>query len=176
MRRKGYTVVNEPEDLQTVQGDMFIGLFAPDGLPQANKRNYTLVEMAEFTLKRLAKDPGGFFLMVEGSQIDWAGHANDADYLYGEMKDFNQVVQMILEFARQNGNILVLITADHETGGLSIIGGNIQKKKIKTDFASKYHTAQMVPLFVYGPDADRFSGIIDNTDIGKQLIEILSGE
>ncbi len=118
------------------------------------------------------KSEKGFFLMVEGSQIDWAGHANAIDYLLSEMQDFDAVVESVLDFAREDGHTLVVVTGDHETGGLALTESKKEKEIVGT-FAGKGHTAIMVPVFAYGPGAGLFSGIYDNTAIYEKMRQAL---
>ena len=108
--------------------------------------------------------------MIEGSQIDWAGHANYADTLIDETLDFDKAVGVALDFAKADGHTLVVITADHETGGVTIIDGDIQSHKVKLNFSTKGHTAVMVPVYAFGPGADKFIGIYDNTDIFQKIL------
>ena len=126
--------------------------------------------MTQKGLEVLKHDNDGFFLMVEGSQIDWAGHDNDFGYLQREMLSFDQAVRVAVDFAIENGNTLVIVTADHETGGLSIDGGI--EKNVQLKWASKHHSGTMVPLFAFGPHAQRFTGVFDNTDIPKIIADI----
>ncbi len=114
-----------------------------------------------FLQKRSEK---GFFLMVEGSQIDWAGHTNDVRWLRAEMADFDKTVQAALEFAVSNGETLVVVTGDHECGGLGLAQSEL-RKQFKPAFSTKVHTATMVPVYAYGPGAGLFSGIYENTEI-----------
>ena len=103
--------------------DKLLGLFAPIGLPHAWDRDETipsLAEMSSAAIETLSRNPKGFFLMIEGSQIDWAAHSNDISGVISEMEDFVAAIEVALEFARTQGNTLVVITADHETGGLSM--------------------------------------------------------
>ena len=110
--------------------------------------------------------------MVEGSQIDWGGHDNDIDYVISETLDFDDAIGAGLDFAEENNNTLVLVTADHETGGLALLDGSVENKKVtKVNFSSDHHTAVMVPIFAYGPQSSLFGGIHDNTFVGKQMIE-----
>ena len=113
----------------------------------------------------------GFFLMVEGSQIDFACHDNDSTTLIEEMRDFNKAVEVALDFAEKDGNTLVVVTADHETGGLTIV--DPEGKYTRTDFkwSTKSHSAVFVPVFSYGPGAEKFSGIMDNTAIISKIME-----
>lgn len=116
---------------------------------------------AQFLQKRSDK---GFFLMVEGSQIDWACHANDANWLRAEMLDFDKTIKQALEFAASNGETLVIVTGDHECGGLALTEGPI-KSDFQPVFSCRLHTAALVPVFAYGPKAELFTGLYDNTDI-----------
>ncbi|MEO1715005.1 MAG: alkaline phosphatase, partial [Bacteroidota bacterium] len=107
---------------------------------------------------------GGFFLLVEGSQIDWMGHSNQSVELMTEMRDFERTIEKVLRFAERDGETLVIVTADHETGGLAINQGS-KFKKLKIAWTSNGHTAAMVPVFAYGPQAELFQGIYENTEI-----------
>jgi len=110
--------------------------------------------------------------MIEGSQIDWGGHANDTKYITTEVKDFDKAIGKILDFARKDKETLVIITADHETGGFAI---NPQSRmdSLVGAFTSSYHTGTMVPVFAYGPGAELFSGIYENTDIYHKMRKAL---
>jgi alkaline phosphatase len=113
----------------------------------------------------LRNNPKGFFLMIEGSEIDWAAHANVADTVVDETIDFDNAVGMALDFAKSDGHTLVIITADHETGGVTITGGDLRTNKVKLSFSTRDHTAVMVPVYAFGPGAELFTGIYQNTDI-----------
>jgi len=126
-----------------------------DYLPQAARM------APEFLTRRSDK---GFFLMIEGAQIDWACHANKDTMAVQEMLDFDKAIGEVLRFAEQDGNTLVIVTADHETGGMALLRG-ADKKSLKIKFTTDYHTPVMVPVFAYGPGAEQFNGLYDNTDI-----------
>jgi alkaline phosphatase len=136
-------------------------------LPEAVKRGCT------YLYQRGAEK--GFFLMVEGSQIDWAGHGNDGTRLLAEMLDFEKTVEAALQFAQQDGETLVVVTADHETGGLGIVQGSTMDS-LELKFVSNGHTASMVPVFAFGPGADLFSGIYDNTQIYYRIKKAMGWE
>jgi alkaline phosphatase len=118
----------------------------------------------------LNRNRKGFFLMIEGSQIDWAAHANEAETTIDETLDFDRVIGAALDFAKADGNTLVVITADHETGGVTILGGDIKSKQAKLNFSTKSHSAVMLPVYAFGPGAGNFTGIYDNTDIPKKIL------
>lgn len=117
----------------------------------------------------------GFFLMVEGSQIDWSCHANDRDWLRAEMADFDRTVHQALNFAATNGETLVIVTGDHECGGLALTKGE-NRKDFKPAFALHLHTASWVPVYAYGPQAELFRGVYDNTDIYYKMRQAVGEE
>jgi len=124
----------------------------------------------------LKKDTNGFFLLVEGSQIDWGGHNNDSEYIINEMLDFNETIKIALDYADQNGETLVIITADHETGGYAIIEGELDGSSLTGGFSTKHHSASMIPVFAYGKGAKNFSGIYDNTQIFYKMMEAFGND
>ncbi len=143
-----------------------------DPIPFSKGRDYLLsastTAMDFLKVHEDPKDEKGFFLMIEGSQIDWGGHANDADYVISELLEFDEVVGKALQFAREDGETLVLVTADHETGGLAINSGSTPDSLV-TSFSSGYHTADLIPVYAYGPGAELFSGFYENTAIYNKM-------
>ncbi len=115
----------------------------------------------------------GFFLLVEGSQIDWALHANDKTWLKAELLDFDETVKKALDFAAADRETLVIVTGDHECGGLSLTTAKGSKKTFSPQFANKLHTSALVPVFAFGPGAERFSGIYENTAIHEKMLSSL---
>jgi alkaline phosphatase len=117
--------------------------------------------------------------MVEGAQIDGADHANNTDYLVAEMLDFEETVRVAFEFAKRDGNTLVIVTADHETGGFAL-GASGERRygddyaTITPSFATTTHTASLVPLLAYGPGAEKFRGILHNTEIFFRIIDVVT--
>lgn len=132
-------------------------------------RKPALPDMLSSTLERLEADGQPFFVMTEASQIDWGGHANELPYVVSEFAEFNDTIRVALEFAKKEGNTLVVVTADHETGGLALTRGNIKKGQVAGGFNTKGHSATMVPVFSYGPEADTFKGIYENTAIFDKM-------
>lgn len=153
-------------------------LLAEGGMPPALEgRNDFLPEATSLAIEYLSQNDKGFFLMVEGSQIDWAGHANDSEYLVGEMLDFEKTIAVALDFAKKDGNTLVVVTADHETGGLALASytdeatGASDYSKIGPSYATGGHSATMIPVFAYGPGAEAFKGIYQNTELFHKMAE-----
>ena len=149
-------------------------LLAPDGLPAAADRDYTLARLTRTAIQILSKNANGFVLMVEGSQIDWAAHDKDAPTIISEILDLDEAVGAALNFAQSAGRTLIVVTADHETGGFAVHDGSIQDRQVSaTAFTTGGHTASMVPIFAYGPSSADFSGILDISRVGQILIDRL---
>ncbi len=150
-------------------------LLAPNGMPKMSEnRGNFLTNATMLAIGQLSKNKNGFFLMVEGSQIDWGGHDNDADYLIREMIDFDKTIGAVLDFAKVNGETLVIVTADHETGGFTLSADGIDYTKIVASFSTTGHSATMVPVFAQGPGEQLFDGVYQNTKIYtimKQLFD-----
>jgi alkaline phosphatase len=106
--------------------------------------------------------------MIEGSQIDWGGHANDAAYVLSEFKEFDVVIDICVEYAKRMGNTLVVVTADHETGGFSI-NPESTMDQLTVAFTTGDHTAVMIPVFAYGPGSAQFAGIYENNTIYDKM-------
>ena len=124
-------------------------------------------------LELLSEDGDGFFVMVEGSQIDWGGHDNNQEYVLQETLDFDAAVKVALDFAQKDGETLVVVTADHETGGMMILNGNIEEGRVETIFTTGGHTGIIIPVFAYGPGAELFTGFYDNTDFKAKFMQVL---
>jgi alkaline phosphatase len=107
--------------------------------------------------------------MVEGSQIDWGGHSNNTQYIVEEMIDFDKAIGKVLEFAKNDGNTLVIITADHETGGFTINKGSTETGVVEGKFTTGSHTGVMIPVFAYGPGSEAFAGIYENNEIFHKM-------
>ena len=152
--------------------------------PMIYGRGDFLPDATILAISHLSQDQEGFFLMVEGSQIDWAGHANDPEYLVGEMLDFEKVIAAALDFAEKDGNTLVVVTADHETGGYALgpqvpeegQEGHSDYSVIEPVFATSQHTATLIPVFAFGPGAENFKGIYKNIEINHKMVALVKGE
>lgn len=118
-------------------------------------------------------NPNGFLLVVEGAQIDHGGHANRLPYVVNEVLDFDRAVGEAMRFADSNGETLVIVTADHETGGLTLTAGDYNKGYVAGEFSTEDHTAVPVPVFAYGPQAQLFTGVYENTEIFYRMVKAL---
>ncbi len=156
-------------------GQKYAFFLEPDAMPtMKDGRGDFLPNATATALDFLSNDEDGFFLMVEGSQIDWGGHANDGEYVINEVLDFDKVIGLALDFAQKDGNTLVVVTADHETGGLSLsaakVFGQPEYGAIEPTFSTGGHSASLIPVFAYGPGSEAFLGIYQNNDIyGKMM-------
>jgi alkaline phosphatase len=124
-------------------------------------------------LESRSDDEKGFFLMVEGARIDKSSHDNDFPSMVKEVLDFDKAVEAAIRFAEKDGRTLVIISADHETGALSLRSGDPAEGKMKGAFSSGGHTAIPVPLFAYGPCSRNFMGVQENSDVSSKIEEIL---
>jgi len=172
LRARNYVVIDGVENLETNKLSKF-AVFTADGHnPKIlDGRGDMLPVSTEKAIQVLSKSEKGFFLMVEGSQIDWGGHDNDIDYVITELVDFDKAIAKALEFAEKDGETLVVVTADHETGGLTLTEGDLKTKAITAEFSTGDHSAVMVPVFAYGPGAEKFMGIYQNTDVFQKMLE-----
>jgi len=156
-KKDGYSYVTNKEDLQANDNNQLLGLFAPVGLPKSIDREESVPSLEDMTneaLEQLNKEMNGFFLMVEGSQVDWAAHANDSVSAMSEMADLAKTFETVIEFAKQDKHTQVVLTADHSTGGFSI--GRDGEYNFNPDVIK---AADRTPEFM----AER---IIDGADVG----------
>ncbi|WP_019413254.1 alkaline phosphatase [Paenisporosarcina sp. TG20] len=241
-KKDGYSHITSKDELLNDTNKQVLGLFSDRGMPKMIDRSEetpSLGDMTTSAIDRLNQDKDGFFLMVEGSQIDWAGHDNDIVSAMSEMEDFDKAFKAAIDFAKKDKHTLVIATADHSTGGYSIgsdgiynwFGEPIKAAKRTPDFMAKEivngadveetlakyielelttseiqsvkdastkkevdidnaiekifdsrsntgwttsgHTGEDVPVYAFGPGAERFAGQIDNTDNAKIIFDIL---
>ncbi|HON92280.1 MAG TPA: alkaline phosphatase [Sedimentisphaerales bacterium] len=178
----GYAYVQTPAELRSVDASHVLGLFQYDALKTKEPEPplATLAQKAIRLLRKASRESAdgrqGFFLMIEGSQIDWECHANKAAGVIRQTLLFDQAVEAAVDFALRDGNTLVIVTADHETGGLTLIGGDNEDKgdtELTVKWATKGHSAASVGIWALGPGASRFSGVQDNTEVPKKIAQLL---
>jgi alkaline phosphatase len=185
-REAGYEFIETIEQLRSARAPYLLGLFQLDAL-KTRSPEPSLAELTEKAIQVLRQRPRstdasgraagrGFFLMVEGSQIDWACHSNDAKAAVRQTLLFDQAVSAAVDFALRDGRTLVVVTADHETGGLTLPGGGNEDKgdkELSVRWSTKGHTGSPVPIYAIGPGALRFAGVQDNTDIPRKIAQLL---
>ncbi|RAJ11087.1 alkaline phosphatase [Chitinophaga skermanii] len=175
IEQAGFTFTTDVNALNTLQTGKFLLINDTIGASMLNGRGGILKAALQKTMTTLAKNPAGFFIMAEGAQIDYGGHANQLPYVVTEMLDFDDAIAAAMEFADKDGETLVIVTADHETGGLSLLDGDLEKGTVFGHFSTNDHTSVMVPVFAYGPRSMDFRGVYENTEIFKKIMAILKG-
>lgn len=157
-----------------MSGERILALLADKEIE--NRTGY-LAKATTAAIEHLDNNDNGFVLMVEGSLIDGMGHGNDAKGQQGEMRDFMEAIEVAVAYAREHTDTLVVVTADHETGGLAIISGNadfnLSEQGVEYKWATGGHSGVMVPIYLYGTGAELINGVMENADLGKRLKELI---
>ena len=159
-----------------IEHSRVLGLFGEDGLDRrlSPPTQLKMTEKAVDFLDLKTVNCPGFFLMSEGSQIDWAGHDNNVKYMLSEFADFDDSIAAAIEFAKRDQGTLILVTADHATGGLVL-----QKPRgsnIRAQWTTTSHDLSPINIYAFGPGADLFSGVMDNTEIFDRMLQALDYE
>ena len=175
LKEKGYYVDSVLNSDMASEASSIALLLAPEHLPPFDERGNMLPLASNLAIKKLNENKKGFFLMIEGSQIDWGGHANNTEYIVGEMLDFDYTVGEALKFAAKDKKTLIIVTADHETGGMTVNAGDYKSGEVDAKYTTKKHSGVMVPIFAYGPGAENFGGIMDNTEVFSKMKALLIG-
>ncbi|WP_240755284.1 alkaline phosphatase [Pedobacter sp. SYP-B3415] len=175
LHEKGFDTVDAIDKMSTKPERRQLVLL-PDSAtrPVLKGRTDLLRQALQKTVASLSQNKAGFFIMAEGAQIDHGGHANDLPFLVTELHDFDLAVEAALRFADTNKETLVIVTADHETGGLSLLDTDPAKGMIRGAFSTNDHTNIMVPVFAYGPGAAAFTGTYPNNEIFHKILKSLS--
>ncbi|HBX90188.1 alkaline phosphatase [Alistipes sp.] len=182
--RRGYRVATALEETADMHRGRVLCAVAEEEAPRAPERGDYLPEASKKAMELLAANTEGkqkgFVLMIEGSFIDSAAHANDTDWLEAEMNDFEKCVAAAMDFADAHPGTLVVVTADHETGGLSVPSGDKDFTRSESGIDYRYgtssHTGSMVPVYLYGAGAERINGLMDNTELSQRMMELLGLE
>lgn len=167
----GYTVVTDRAGMQALDTEtvtMVSGQFGNTHLPYERDGLGSLPHLSEMTASALAildNDLDGFFLMVEGGRIDHAGHANNIENNVYETVEFSNSVQVAINWAQGRSDTLIIVTADHECGGLTVLQNNGQRFFPTVSWSTTDHTGVNVPIYTWGVNAQLVSGVMDNTDL-----------
>jgi alkaline phosphatase len=168
----GYRMAYTMDEVNQVRSGKLAGFIAANHPPRYSEgRGDMLPDATRTAINILSSDNGGFFLMVEGSQIDWGAHDNDTEYVVNEMLDFDRAVGMALDFAKKNGETLVIVTSDHDTGGMGLHGFNPETREVTAGWTTGGHTGLMQPVLAWGPGAEEFRGIYENTEVFDKMLE-----
>ncbi|WP_308992388.1 alkaline phosphatase [Mariniflexile litorale] len=174
---------NALSDFSTIESSKKVGfLLSKEGMPTMEEgRGDFLSNATELGIQFLNKDNSSFFLMSEGSQIDWGGHANNASWLISELIDFDNLIGKVLDFAEKDGNTLVVVTSDHETGGFTLAAKKKKREdgseyrdysEIDPTFSTGGHSATLIPVFAYGPGSEEFKGVYENNAIFHKILKV----
>lgn len=174
LQKKGYYIARSLEDVQqnVKSGKVYCVPFDVD-TPLPDERGDLLARASLTGITLLNQNKNGFFMMIEGSQLDDYGHFNQLDMLMKETLDFDQTIGKVMQWAAKDGETLVIITADHETGGMTIHGGDLATGTVTANFSTKDHTGTIVPVYAFGPGSQDFTGFMDNTEIFWKIKKLL---
>ena len=183
LTNKGYKVCKTWDEISQQTSGQVFGLLHGDNMPAIEKRQPNF--LADATAKALeilsnnvkSQKRKGFVLMVEGSQIDGRSHGCDVSGILAEMRDFDKAVKVAMDYADQNPGTLVVVVADHETGGLSIPSSKtdftLPESGIGYNFGTSSHTAALIPVYLYGTGAEQINGIMENIELSWKLQQLL---
>lgn len=171
-----FDVIYSPEGQEKLLGESERLAYFPPSVTLPERGDYlpATTQMAIDFLS--ARSKKGFFLMIEGARIDKEEHKNNYQGMVDETLDFDKAIEAALRFAEKDGHTLVIISADHETGGVTLSMGVPEEGLIQGVFASRGHTPIMVPLFAYGPHSRDFSGTQENSDVSNKIFSLLTGK
>lgn len=175
LQKKGYHVSRTLDDFFAYDKNSRIFAVPYDkDTPLPDERGDLLARASMKGISLMNQNKNGFFMMIEGSQLDDYGHFNQLDLLMKETLDFDQTVGEVMKWAAKDGETLVVVTADHETGGLTLVNGNKEEGRVECCFSTKDHSGAMVPVYAFGPGAENFTGIFENTDVFKKIKKLMT--
>ncbi len=167
----GYQVLRDPSSIATAELPL-LALFPPRP-SGGNSHGPPLAVSALRAIELLRENPAGFLLLVECEITDEFGHLNDIEEVMNGMRELNDAVASVLEATEGHGDTLVVVTADHDTGTLAVVDGDYEEGRATVRWATGDHSSQWLPLFAFGPGAERFTGVLDNTEVGQLMAEAL---
>ena len=167
----GTTVVHDMKGLQAATPPL-IALFPPrPEMPL--QHGPPLSETTARALDLLERGDRPFIILVESEVTDEAAHSNDMGAILDGMREIDDTVAMVLDRCAANNDTLVLVVADHETGGPHLLEGKYEDGRVVVRWAHEYHSSQLVPVFAFGPGSTAFSGVFDNTQFGVRIARLL---
>lgn len=175
LQKKGYHVSRTLDDFFAYDKNSRIFAVPYDkDTPLPDERGDLLARASMKGISLMNQNKNGFFMMIEGSQLDDYGHFNQLDLLMKETLDFDKTIGEVMKWAAKDGETLVVVTADHETGGLTLVNGNKDEGRVECCFSTKDHSGAMVPVYAFGPGAENFTGIFENTDVFKKIKKLMT--
>lgn len=174
LSQAGFTLVSNMQELVEVKESRVAHFASEGGMPsmEAGRGNFLSQAFLQAS-SYLGKGKTPFFLMLEAAKIDSGGHSNAPSTIVTELLDFDRVLAEAIRYADTHPGTLVLVTADHETGGVSIPQGDLERREVELAFHSDDHTGILVPLFAYGARSSAFAGVYDNTEIFHRLLKVI---
>ncbi len=172
IQEKGYSFAATKEELMAVEEGPVVALMDQTELPRALDRGDILPESVKKALQ-LLDNKKGFFLMVEGSMIDDGGHDNKAGHTMEEIFDFDRTLGVILEWAEKDGQTLVIVTGDHATGGMTLLSGSLEEKRIRVNFSTTGHNGIYLPVYAWGPHSEDFVGVYENAELSDKIRKLI---
>jgi alkaline phosphatase len=166
----GYSLVRSKGELAAKASSRTL-VVLPTQPRDVDQPDLPLPDLTRWAIDRLKGDPDGFFLVVEHEGIDSSSHQNNTADVTASLTSFDKAVGIALDFAAADGKTLVIVTGDHETGGLRL--SETREAKLRGEWSTAEHTAVAIPLFLSGPGSDGVNGLIENTEIGKMLFRLL---
>ena len=175
LTQKGYHVSRSLDDFFAYDENSRVFAVPYDkDTPLPDERGDLLARASIKGIELMNRNKKGFFMMIEGSQLDDYGHFNQLDMLMKETLDFDQTVGKVIKWAAEDGETLVVVTADHETGGLTLVNGDKNEGRVECCSSTRDHSGAMVPVYAFGPGAEHFTGIYENTDVFKRIKQLLT--
>ena len=174
LSQAGFTLVSNMQELGEVKEPRVAHFASEGGMPsmEAGRGNFLSQAFLQAS-SYLGKGKSPFFLMLEAAKIDSGGHSNAPSTIVTELLDFDRAIAEAIRYADTHPGTLVLVTADHETGGVSIPQGDLERREVELAFHSDDHTGILVPLFAYGARSSAFAGVYDNTEIFHRLLKVI---
>lgn len=173
LEKKGYRVARTLDELWRCKSGKIYAVPYPVDTPVPAERGDLLAKASLKGIDLLNQNKNGFFMMIEGSQLDDYGHFNQLDMLMQETLDFDQTIGAVMKLAAADGQTLVVVTADHQTGGPTVLGGYYHTGTVQVNFSTRDHSGTMVPVYAFGPGSENFTGFMDNTEIFWKIKRLL---
>ena len=173
LEKKGYRVARTLDELWRCKSGKIYAVPYPVDTPVPAERGDLLAKASLKGIDLLNQNKKGFFMMIEGSQLDDYGHFNQLDMLMQETLDFDQTIGAVMKWAAADGQTLVVVTADHQTGGPTVLGGDYHTGTVQVNFSTRDHSGTMVPVYAFGPGSENFTGFMDNTEIFWKIKRLL---
>lgn len=174
LEQKGYNILHSYDAFKEYKGGKAWCVPFSVDTPLPADRKDMLAQAALKEVELMDGNDKGFFLMVEGSQLDDYGHFNDISLLMEETLDFDQTVGALMKWAEKDGETLIVVTADHETGGLALLGGSLHTGSVEVKFTTGDHSGVMVPVYAFGPGCENFKGFYTQKEIFHKIKALLN--